>query len=65
MDDREQRIREIAYFLWQQEGCPEDRADEHWAAAEAVVNAEDAERKTGKGDRRADSLAKSSLPEIR
>ena len=29
----EQRIRERAYFLWQQEGCPENRADEHWYRA--------------------------------
>ncbi len=26
----EQRIRERAYFLWQQEGCPGNRAEEHW-----------------------------------
>ena len=29
----EQRIRECAYFLWQQAGCPETRADEHWHRA--------------------------------
>jgi Protein of unknown function (DUF2934) len=29
----EQRIRERAYFLWQQEGCSESRADEHWRQA--------------------------------
>ncbi len=29
----EQQIRTRAYFLWQQEGCPEDRADEHWRQA--------------------------------
>ena len=29
----EQRIRERAYFLWQQEGCPENRADERWHQA--------------------------------
>ena len=44
MDDRDQQIREIAYFLWLEEGCPEGRADQHWAAAEAFVNARDAER---------------------
>jgi hypothetical protein len=37
----EQRIREIAYFLWENEGCPEDRAELHWRAAEAIVDAED------------------------
>ena len=29
----EQRIRTRAYFLWQQEGCPENRAEEHWYQA--------------------------------
>jgi hypothetical protein len=42
MNHREQRIREIAYFLWENEGRPGDRAELHWAAAEAIVDAEDA-----------------------
>jgi hypothetical protein len=29
----ERRIRERAYFLWRQEGCPENRADELWRRA--------------------------------
>lgn len=29
----EQRIRERAYFIWRQEGCPEHRAPEHWYQA--------------------------------
>lgn len=29
----EQHIRERAYFLWLEEGCPENRADEHWFRA--------------------------------
>jgi hypothetical protein len=32
----EQRIRERAYFLWQQEGCSENRADEHWHRAREI-----------------------------
>ncbi|MDQ4134713.1 MAG: DUF2934 domain-containing protein [Pseudomonadota bacterium] len=32
-DDAERRTRERAYFLWEQEGRPEDRADAHWHAA--------------------------------
>jgi hypothetical protein len=39
----EQRIREIAYFIWEKEGCPEDRAELHWTAAEAIVDGEDVE----------------------
>jgi hypothetical protein len=42
MTDREQRIREIAYFLWENEGRPDDRAELHWTAAEAIVDAEGA-----------------------
>ena len=41
--DREQRIREIAYSLWEQEGYPEDQAERHWLAAVAIVDAERAE----------------------
>ena len=32
--DAERRTRECAYFLWEQEGRPEGRADEHWYAAQ-------------------------------
>lgn len=31
--DRERRIRERAYYLWQAEGCPADREAAHWALA--------------------------------
>jgi hypothetical protein len=42
MIQSEERIREIAYFLWESEGRPDDRAELHWRAAEAIVAAEDA-----------------------
>lgn len=29
-DDREERIRDAAYFLGLEEGCPEGQADRHW-----------------------------------
>jgi hypothetical protein len=32
----EQRIRECAYFLWQEAGCPDNRADEFWECARAI-----------------------------
>jgi hypothetical protein len=38
--DREQRIRDIAYFLWLEEGRPEGEAERHWRAAEGLVGAE-------------------------
>jgi hypothetical protein len=31
--DREHRIREIAYFIWLEEGCPNGRDHEHWERA--------------------------------
>ena len=39
MADRNDRIREIAYFLWLEEGCPEGEAQRHWLAAETLVEA--------------------------
>jgi len=32
-DELEQRIRERAYEIWENEGCPEGRGDEHWQQA--------------------------------
>jgi hypothetical protein len=32
--DRFERTRERAYFLWENEGRPEGRAEDHWRAAE-------------------------------
>ena len=40
MTDRDQRIREIAYFLWLEEGSPEGEADRHWLAAEGLIEDE-------------------------
>jgi hypothetical protein len=31
-----QRVREIAYRLWQEEGCPEGEALRHWFAAKSL-----------------------------
>ena len=33
-EERARRTRERAYFLWEQEGRPEGRADEHWRMAQ-------------------------------
>ena len=32
----EERVRTRAYFLWRQEGCPENRAEEHWRQAYGI-----------------------------
>jgi hypothetical protein len=41
MDEREQRIRATAYRIWQEEGCPEGRAQEHWNMAAALIAIEE------------------------
>ena len=53
MTDRNDRIRELAYFLWLEEGCPEGAAERHWLAAEALVESEFREGKR---------MTKASLP---
>jgi hypothetical protein len=37
---REKRIRERAYSIWQAEGCPEDRQQEHWHRAMLELGSE-------------------------
>ena len=41
MNDRNLRIRERAYRLWEAEGRPEGRAGAHWDMAEQLIAAED------------------------
>ncbi|HEY1885566.1 MAG TPA: DUF2934 domain-containing protein [Roseiarcus sp.] len=50
MTDRNDRIREIAYFLWLDEGCPEGEAERHWLAAETLLESEPSERKRIEGE---------------
>jgi len=40
MNDRDDRIREIAYFLWLEAGCPAGQADCHWRDAEALFDSD-------------------------
>ena len=48
--DRDDRIREIAYFLWLDEGRPEGEEERHWAAAEALLESEPEQRKRIEGE---------------
>jgi hypothetical protein len=34
MPDRDDRIRERAYQMWEEQGCPDGLAGDHWYAAE-------------------------------
>jgi hypothetical protein len=38
--DRERRIREKAYWLWQEDGAPEGRAEHYWHRARELLDAE-------------------------
>lgn len=42
-EDREERIRQRAYRLWEDDGSPEGRAEEYWSRAVAQVEAETAD----------------------
>jgi hypothetical protein len=50
MTNRNDRIREIAYFIWLDEGCPEGEAERHWSTAEAMHDSEASERKRIEGE---------------
>ena len=41
MDEREHRIRERAHQLWEEERCPEGRAEDHWYQAKEIVAMEE------------------------
>ncbi len=45
-DDHEERIRARAYRLWQEEGCPEGRAEVHWDKASELVAIEESYKDT-------------------
>ena len=46
MSDIEQRIREKAYQIWLEEGCPEGRELDHWNVATKLVAIEDGQQST-------------------
>ena len=41
--DREDRIRQRAYRIWEDEGCPDGRDREHWDRAEREIDDKPAE----------------------
>jgi hypothetical protein len=51
MINRNDRIRESAYFLWLEEGRPEDAAERHWLAAEGLIEDEPLEDEPSGGTR--------------
>jgi hypothetical protein len=39
--ERSERIRQVAYNLWEEDGRPEGRADDHWERASFLIRMED------------------------
>jgi hypothetical protein len=46
MDDFNERVRQRAYRLWVEEGCPEGRSDLHWSKARELVAIEENQKRT-------------------
>jgi hypothetical protein len=44
-EQEEERIREFAYRIWQEEGFPDGQSERHWEMARQAVAAEKAERR--------------------
>jgi hypothetical protein len=40
MPDASDRIRDLAYRVWEEEGCPEGRETDHWLQAERMLQSE-------------------------
>jgi hypothetical protein len=50
MNGHEQRIREVAFYLWEQEGYPDGQAERHWRMAKEMIEKEDADRREQEGE---------------
>jgi hypothetical protein len=48
MNTFDERVRQRAYRLWVEEGCPEGRSDVHWEKARELVAIEDKQKSTTK-----------------
>jgi hypothetical protein len=64
--DRNDRIRDIAYFLWLEEGRPESAAERHWLAAETLLDSDPVERKRIEGEPPGEPVVNTrAMPRIR
>ena len=68
MSGNDQRVREKAYFLWREEGCPEGRGKEFWERAGLLEEVEAAppspppDSGRSAADRRVDEAVLESFP---
>jgi hypothetical protein len=44
--ERDEQIREIAYRIWQEEGCPAGSEVEHWLKAQSIWRKTSLEKQT-------------------
>src|SRR5262249_60839662 len=62
MDDFDERVRQRAYRLWVEEGCPEGRSDVHWEKARELVAIEDNHKLATKPAPRGDEAGEPGEP---
>jgi len=62
MGSLEQRIRDRAYQIWLDEGCPEGRADAHWDMASELIAIQDNHKLTLKPLRDAQHVGSRAEP---
>ena len=60
---KEERIRAIAYSLWEEEGRPDGNAETHWLKACALVDAEAEPRDEAESAAEPDWLKREAAPE--
>lgn len=64
--DREQRIRERAYRIWEQQGRPEGGHDHHWLQAEREIDEEErGDRASSTAGEAAETSAETATPKRR
>jgi hypothetical protein len=61
-EDKQQAIREAAYFLWESEGRPEGRALEHWLRAGGAMPGEEEKVLAGRPDANIPALLTKDVP---
>ncbi len=62
MADENDRVRERAYFLWLEEGCPEGQAERHWLAAETLIERDPSEPTPIEGEPAKEPTRESEAP---
>ncbi len=59
---REDEIRLIAYRIWEENGCPDGCANEHWFRAEAIWQKQESPKSAGTGVKPSGPKAAVSAP---